>query len=307
MDWSNEPYVRVYTRDTKTWLKLRWEGQTLLMMLFRKVDRAGVLDDIDDPVDDLTLMTGLPVEVVEVGLRRLLEMEVVAINDGQLVIPNYIEAQESSKTDRQRQRECRERRRARALVTKRDHGVTERDKKSQPVTGGHELSQPVTLTSADPIPDPGLCSADPDPLEDLPAATAPGRKKKSIKKVNNRPKTDGSRAFVSYSDAYRRRYGADPVRNNKVNSLFKRLVERLGAEEAPEVASHYLTNNARLYVASGHAPDLLIRDAEKLRTEWATGRQVTSAAAQEADRLQKTGEGWKNIIAEHEEKEGRNG
>lgn len=116
MDWSNERYIRVYTRDTKSWLKSGWEGQTLLMHLFRKVDRAGCLDGIDDPVEDLTLITGLPREVVGIGLERLLDQKTIKIVDESLVIPNFIEAQEASVSDRERQRKSRETRRAKALL-----------------------------------------------------------------------------------------------------------------------------------------------------------------------------------------------
>ena len=44
MDWSNERYVRVYTRDTTTWKILSWEARALLQFLIRKVDRSGVVD-----------------------------------------------------------------------------------------------------------------------------------------------------------------------------------------------------------------------------------------------------------------------
>lgn len=137
------------------------------MMLLRIVDRAGVLDDIEDPVEDLSLMTGLPEEVVQIGYERLEKSGAVELRGSYLLIPNFIEAQEASKSDAQRQRESREGRRARALsVTKRDNGETEcdsdelkRDKKSQPVTSGHNRSQVVTPTCADPV----QCSADPVP------------------------------------------------------------------------------------------------------------------------------------------------
>jgi hypothetical protein len=78
------------------------------------VDRSGVLDSITDPVDDLSLVTGLPEDVVEAGLGRLLKSEVIQIEGDTLLIPNFIEAQEASKSDKQRQRESRERRRAKA-------------------------------------------------------------------------------------------------------------------------------------------------------------------------------------------------
>ena len=79
--------------------------------------------------------------------------------------------------------------------------------------------------------------------------------------------------WEAYRMAYRERYKVDPVRNQKTNSLLCQLVDKLGAEEAPQVAAFYLTRTKPLYLSSRHAPDLLSRDAEGLRTEWATRMQ----------------------------------
>jgi hypothetical protein len=149
VDWSNEQYVRLYIRDTKTWLKLRWEGQSLFMMLLRKVDRAGVLDDIDDPVGDLALITGLPEEHVKVGLERLLKPGgPVEINGKTLVIPNFIEANEAPKSDRLRAREYRERR-------KRDAMNTNRDEESREQTARHSASL-LPVPNPKPVPNQNL-------------------------------------------------------------------------------------------------------------------------------------------------------
>lgn len=136
MDWSNESYVRIYTRDTTNWLKCRWEGQMLFTFILRKVDRAGRLDGIEDPVEDLSLVTGIPPEIVEVGLKRILKREFITIFDGTLVVPNFIEAQEATKSDRQRQKESRERRRLAAMNSKGNGDG--RGKKESPYTADFE-------------------------------------------------------------------------------------------------------------------------------------------------------------------------
>ena len=84
----------------------------------------------------------------------------------------------------------------------------------------------------------------------------------------------GSPAWDAYAIAYERRYHSPPVRNAKTNSLCKQLVQRLGASEAPEVASFYVTHEFPLYISAGHDLSLLIRDCEKIRTEWKTGRPI---------------------------------
>lgn len=90
----------------------------------------------------------------------------------------------------------------------------------------------------------------------------------------SRADSPGSVVWASYSEAYSKRYGTEPVRNAKANSLCKQLVQRLGADDAPLVAAFYLGHSNQYYVQQGHALPPLIRDAEKLRTEWATGNVI---------------------------------
>jgi hypothetical protein len=106
--------------------------------------------------------------------------------------------------------------------------------------------------------------------------------------------------WAAYSDAYEVRYHVKPVRNAKVNGQLSQLLKRLGTDEAPLVAQFFVGHNNRYYVQKMHAVDCLLSDAEKIRTEWATGRRVTSTAASEADRIQDTGDMWGRIAAEHE-------
>ena len=111
---------------------------------------------------------------------------------------------------------------------------------------------------------------------------------------------DSVESWKAYSEAYRKRYGVGPVRNKSVNSMLCKLVEKLGAEEAPAVAAFYVTHQAQFYVAKMHPVNLLLADAEKLRTEWATGRQVTNGHAVQIDRTSTTGQVFKKLIAEEE-------
>lgn len=114
--------------------------------------------------------------------------------------------------------------------------------------------------------------------------------------------TPGSVCFSRYADAYRLRYHEDPVRNKKTNSLFKQLVERLGHEEAPEVSEFYVWHNNSQYVLSGHAVGLLIRDCEKIRTEWKTGKRITQTSAKQADRKETNLSIAEQLIAEERRK-----
>jgi hypothetical protein len=87
------------------------------------------------------------------------------------------------------------------------------------------------------------------------------------------------------------------VRNASVNAQLARVVGKLGAEEAPHVAAWYVSSQSGLYVAAMHSTALLLRDAEKLRTEWATGRQMTRTQATQADRTQTNANAFAGLIA----------
>lgn len=173
MDWSNEPYVRVYTRETDDDLALSWEATALWNQLMKKFDRSGFIETKRGP-RGLAAITRIPLPVVERSLPELLEDGRLVAVEGGFVAPNYIAAQEASKSDRQRQKDSRDRRRAQALdVTNRDGAVSNRDedvtKRDASVTPGHETSQPVTLCSADlPVADPSPVSS---PARAIPPST----------------------------------------------------------------------------------------------------------------------------------------
>lgn len=147
LDWANERYVRVYTRDTTTWKLCDWRARTVLLHLFRKVDRSGVLDVGEDGVAGLAAVLELPLEeIVEPGIAQLVKRGTVERTADAYIIPNFLDAQETSSSDAQRQRAAREKRRAAKRF--RDEDVTKRD---TGVTRGHAASQDVTPSLSDPI------------------------------------------------------------------------------------------------------------------------------------------------------------
>ena len=83
-------------------------------------------------------------------------------------------------------------------------------------------------------------------------------------------------AWEGYAGAYRTRYGVEPVRNRSVNAMFGKLVGKLGEKKAPLVAAFYVTHQSSWYTEKMHPVNLLLQDAEKLHTEWATGKQALS-------------------------------
>lgn len=137
-------------------------------------------------------------------------------------------------------------------------------------------------------------------------ATASGA---APQKKSETPKAE-SKTFaiwVSYSTAYLNRYGVDPVRNAKVNGQLSQVVDRIGAEEAPHVASFFVSHQNAYYVKQMHSADLLLKDCEKLRTEWATRTQMTQTRALQVDRTQTNFDAFAPLIAEAEARENHNG
>ena len=142
---------------------------------------------------------------------------------------------------------------------------------------------------------PGVSPRPPAPA--APSGKAP-RKARGAK-----PAPPSAELWESYSRAYQDRYGVPPVRNASVNAHLAQVVGKLGPSEAPAVAAHFVQSQNGLYVAAMHPTNLLLRDAEKLRTEWATGRMVTRTQAQQADRTQTNFNAFAPLLAAAEARE----
>lgn len=130
-----------------------------------------------------------------------------------------------------------------------------------------------------------------------PVAAPPERSGRAAARTDER-KAQARAVWQAYSDAYANRYDVEPVRNPKVNAQVWRLLDLLPAEEAPAVAAHFVRSNAGFYVAKGHDFGLLVADAGKLRTEWATGTTITATGARQADRAAQTGQVFNRLISE---------
>ena len=106
-------------------------------------------------------------------------------------------------------------------------------------------------------------------------------------------------AWDGYAEAYEQRYGVRPVKNAHTERHIAQLVTRLG-DEVGQVAAWYVTHNGAFYVRAKHPTDLLLRDAEGLRTEWARGSQVTDQDARQTDRRQATMNAFSPLLEEAE-------
>lgn len=121
-----------------------------------------------------------------------------------------------------------------------------------------------------------------DSLSSAAEKSAPTKKVDSEKELQEACKE----TWKFYTDAFFNRYGTEPVRNAKVNGQIKQFVKRIGYSESPLVAASFVSNNTQYYVSRGHSVDCLLADAEKIRTEWATGNVMTNTRANQIDKSQ---------------------
>lgn len=144
---------------------------------------------------------------------------------------------------------------------------------------------------------PDSLSSDPSPLIPDSSVSATPLSGKPARKRADKPAAPSAQAWDAYAKAYANRYGCQPVRNSSVNAQLALVVGKLGAEESPHVAAFYVGHQSGLYVSAMHPVNLLLRDAEKLRTEWATNRQVTRTQGQQADRTQTNANAFAPLLA----------
>ena len=150
-------------------------------------------------------------------------------------------------------------------------GVNEPPPNHKPLTNNHK---PITNNQ-----EPQTNSSKPEDL-----ASIEGSNPSSPQKNGEAPseKLDGETEFqiacrqtwASYKNAYLQRYGVEPIRNATVNTQVKNFVKRIGQAESPSLAAWFLNHTDSFYAKGGHVFGLLTKDAEKLRTEWATGNVI---------------------------------
>lgn len=158
LDYSDERYARLYTRDTPEWHVLTWQAKAVYCLLRRKVDRSGVVPLGRGGLRAVSALVGVPGDVGEPAMRELADSGYLDINAARVAVVEFVESETAVKSDALRQAESRARRGA-SNVTKRDtesRNVTESHTESHGVTESHTASQNVTLYLTDP------CLTDPD-------------------------------------------------------------------------------------------------------------------------------------------------
>jgi len=81
--------------------------------------------------------------------------------------------------------------------------------------------------------------------------------------------------WAAYAAAYTRKMQQPPIRNAKTNSLIKQFVQRLGAQEAPQVIAFFVDHPNKYYMSRMYQLEMAVKDAESLRTQWANNNPIT--------------------------------
>jgi hypothetical protein len=169
MDWQDERYVRIFTRDTPDWVSWPWQARALLPLLLRKVDRVGQLALGRSGVRGLAACVGIPEEVCRVGLDALVQDGAVELQGPVVWVRNFQPAQEASMSGQARLKEHRKRKRGKLLES--GHQVkrveTGRNEMKRVETGRNEMKLLPSVPSVPSVPkDSQPCEATASPVGD---------------------------------------------------------------------------------------------------------------------------------------------
>ena len=127
---------------------------------------------------------------------------------------------------------------------------------------------------------------------------SPAAPKKARSGLSDDMKEVCREVWKAYSDAYFSRYKTEPVRNQKINRNVVDFCKRLAMHESPHVAAWYVSHSDAYYVRQMHSFGMLLKDCEKIRTEWATGQAMTQTKAKQVDRAGNTASIITEILAD---------
>lgn len=99
-------------------------------------------------------------------------------------------------------------------------------------------------------------------------------------------KTAGALIFEAYQDAYVQRYGLEPLRNAKTNSICAQIAKQLPVDEARALMHFFVQQNVAFYLQRGHAIQLALADLQALRTNMLQNKAMSSRQAFLADKQQ---------------------
>jgi hypothetical protein len=137
------------------------------------------------------------------------------------------------------------------------------------------------------------------------SSTSDSVSKKSLSRAKaQRSPAKTSAVWEAYSEAYTERFGNPPADNVEERKHLSRLIDKIGADDAPEIARFYLKHPNAFYIGKGYPTWLLAQDAQKLRSEWQRGSVITGQKAREIERKYTNAEAFGLIDTVEEKKHG---
>lgn len=141
MRWEDEPWIKLYTRETPTTASWEWQARAIWPQIMTRLDGAGLMHVGAKGVKALAALIRFPVEVVKAGLDELQADGTVTLSpEGVLCAPNFVDAQRARTSDKLRKATQRERDRDAAVA----NHANSADVVSHGVTGSHTASHGVT-------------------------------------------------------------------------------------------------------------------------------------------------------------------
>lgn len=111
----------------------------------------------------------------------------------------------------------------------------------------------------------------PEPFELTPPENNP---KSSRKQKPSGPY--GGKVWAAYQEAFKARYGVEPVKGAMANTICSNLVSVIGEEDAINLVKFYLTHNEAFYLKVTHSLPICKRDVQALVTQMRIGKKFTN-------------------------------
>ena len=145
LNWEDERFVKLYTRDTGEVAMMSWEARGLFWELWRKVDMAGCIKlNKRRPARALAALLRCPQDVAQRVLDEWLgddEDAMVELSEGVLRVPCFVPSQAATQSVAARKRKQREREKLEQEIRE---DIAQESASSRTVTESHAVSRPVT-------------------------------------------------------------------------------------------------------------------------------------------------------------------
>lgn len=141
LPWDDSEFVKLYRPDGAYFPHLSWDGQALILQLWRILDRSGCMDLGPSGAKGLPKLLHHPesADRIAAALQELLDCSVATIRGNVLCVPCFLDSQSARQNDKLRQQASRARRRQDALSADEQPNET-----VTPDTKCHTMSRQVT-------------------------------------------------------------------------------------------------------------------------------------------------------------------